>query len=289
MSLLADKYGIGAVMAFDDEVNLLNEPLLELCGALNTVGLKYRAFIKANLFTDYQAEAMAKAGFVQVCTGVESGSDRVLGIMQKQTTFAINLKAREIARKHGLQFKGFCSLGHVGETYEDVMETKRWILEAKPDDFDVTVITVYPGTPIYDYRQYVDTVDGKRICKYVHKSKRPEEDGASVFFEEIDYATEWAYYKGKPNEYSSHVWTPGLGKTDLVRLRDEIEDDCRKALGIPYPARYSGDWLDANADAKSDAVQANYEHSYGAGFSPQDSRTARKEPPVAPLNVIKLD
>jgi len=263
MSHLGERYGIGAITAFDDEVNLLNEPLIDICNGLAPLGMNFRAFIKSNLFNDRQAEAMAKAGFVQVCTGIESGSDRILGVMQKQTSFEINLRARELARKHGLQFKAFCSVGHVGETYEDAQETKRWLLTAKPDDFDVTVITVYPGTPIYNYREYVGDKDGHRVCKYVYKSKRPEENGATLFFEEIDYAKEFAFYKGRPKEYVSHVWTPDLSKEDLGRVRDEIEDEVRVKLGIPYPKRYSGDHLDT--------VAPSLEHSMGQGASPQNA------------------
>lgn len=265
---LVKTYGVGAVTAYDDEINIQPEPLVDLCNKLAPLGLRYRAFIKANLFDDQQAEAMARAGFVEVCTGVESGSDRILGIMQKGTSFEINRRAREIAKRHGLRFKAFCSIGHVGETHWDVMETRRWLLEVKPDDFDVTVITIYPGTPIYAKREFVGCeADGHRVVKYVHRSKKPGEDGATLFFTEVDYSKEFSWYKGKPNAYVSHVWTPDLSRKDLVRLRDGVEDEVRQALGIPFPKRYSGDYLESSE---------NIEHSYGMGLSPQDSRVALK-------------
>lgn len=265
---LVSEYGIGSVTAFDDEVNLLNEPLIELCKALTPLGLKYRAFVKANLFTDLQADVMAKAGFVEVCTGVESGDDRVLGIMQKQTSREVNKRFIDIAHKHGMKAKAFCSLGHPGETYESAMNLKDWLLWAKPDDFDVTVITVYPGTRLYEDRQYLYTDEsGHRVCQYVHRSRRDDENGAILYFEEVDYAREFVFYKGRPKEYVSHVWTPDLGKADLARLRDAIEDDVRTVLKIPYPRKYSGDYLDS---------EGNFNHSMGAGLSPQDSRAARR-------------
>lgn len=269
MAFLSDQYGVGSVMAFDDEVNILNEPLMEFCQKIAPLGMKFRGFVKANLFTDQQAEAMAKAGFVDVCTGVESGDDRVLGVINKQTTRVINKNFVDLARKHGIRSKAFCSLGHPGENVESANNLQSWIIEARPDDFDVTVITVYPGTPLWEQRQYVETsTDGHRICKYVKESKRPTENGATLFFEELDYAKEFAFYKGRPKEYISHVWTPELSKTDLVALRDSVEDAARQALNIPYPKRYSGDHLDG---------QQNFEHSMGAGMSPQDSRVLLKE------------
>lgn len=261
MRSLIETYGMKSVMAFDDEVNLLNEPLLEFCNKIAPLGMKFRAFVKANLFNDIQAEAMAKAGFVEVCTGVESGDNRILGIIDKQTTRDINKRFVTLAKKHGMRAKAFCSLGHAGENHESAENLKSWLVEAAPDDFDVTVITIYPGTPIWAGRESVGYADGHTICRYMKKSKNPEENGATLFFEEIDYAKEFAFYKGRPKEYISHVWTPDLSRQDLVRLRDEIEDGARKALGIPYPVRFSGD---------------QFEHSMGQGVTPQDSRVELK-------------
>lgn len=263
MEHLVDAYGVGAVMAFDDEINLLNEPLIEFCNKIAPLGLKFRAFVKANLFTDIQAEAMAKAGFTDVCTGVESGDDRVLGVIDKQTTREINKRFVDLCRKHGMRSKAFCSLGHPGENQESAENLKSWLLYAKPDDFDVTVITIYPGTPIWAGREVLSEAGDKRICRFVKKSRNVREDGATLFFEELDYSKDFAFYKGRPKEYVSHVWTPELSKTDLVALRDEIEDTVRKELTIPYPKRYSGDYLDGGQ---------NFEHSMGAGVTHQDSR-----------------
>lgn len=264
---LQDVYGISAVMAFDDEVNLLNEPLLELCRAIKPLGIKWRAFVKANLFTDQQAQAMSEAGCVEACTGVEQGDDRILGIMEKKTTREINKRFVDLSRKHGMRAKAFCSLGHPGQDYESCMNTKEWLLWAKPDDFDLTVISVYPGTPIWAERQQIGKAeDGKTICKYVKRSKNRQEDGATLFFEEVNYADEFTWYKGVPGQYQSHVWTPDLSKEDLIRLRDEIEDDVRRELGIPYPQRFSGDHITA---------EGAFDHSMGAGLSPQNSHVIK--------------
>lgn len=268
MQHLIDVYGVGAVMAFDDEINLLNEPLLEFCSKIAPLGLKFRAFVKANLFNDIQADAMAKAGFTDVCTGVESGDDRILGVIDKQTTREINKNFVDLCRKHGMRSKAFCSLGHPGENPESAENLKSWLMWARPDDFDVTVITIYPGTPIWAARERIGIVDDKQVCKFTKKSKRANENGATLFFEELDYAHEFSFYKGRPKEYISHVWTPALSKTDLVAFRDSIEADVRADLSIPYPKRFSGDHLEG-AD--------NYEHSMGAGMSPQDSRVVIKE------------
>src|SRR5438552_9671571 len=207
MEHLIERYQMKSVMAFDDEVNLLNEPLLEFCAKIAPLGMKFRAFVKANLFNDIQAEAMAHAGFVEVCTGVESGDNRILGVINKQTTRSINKAFVDLAHKHGMRAKAFCSLGHPGENVASAENLRSWLIEAKPDDFDVTVITVYPGTPLWEGRQHVGvSEDGTPVCQYTRSSKNPIEDGATLYFDEIDYSKEFSAYKGRPKEYVSHVW-----------------------------------------------------------------------------------
>lgn len=42
------------------------------------------------------------------------------------------------------------SIGHAGESKESIENTKNWLLETKPEDFDCTIITTYPGSPYFD-------------------------------------------------------------------------------------------------------------------------------------------
>src|SRR5262249_17216610 len=116
------------------------------------------------------------------------------------------------------------SLGHPGESVDTVKETRDWLLAVRPDDFDATVITPYPGSPYYDDA----TLDGlfwKCTCP----------NGDALYQTEVDYTAEADYYKGIPGQYVSHVWTEGLSRKALVMERDLLEDHVRAKLGIAYP------------------------------------------------------
>src|SRR5207245_6494827 len=115
------------------------------------VQFRLRGFIKSQLFTDEQADAMARAGFRWMLTGFESGSPRILENINKKATREENTRCVEIARRHGLKVKALMSIGHPGESQETILDTHRWLLAVKPEDFDVTIVTTYPGTPYYDY------------------------------------------------------------------------------------------------------------------------------------------
>lgn len=238
MELLYRKYSIKAVMCFDDELNV-NPKMIELMDALTAlqgrlgVEFKMRGFIKSQLFTDAQAQAMNRAGFKWILVGFEAGSDRILENINKRATKAENTRCMEIARRNGLKVKALMSLGHAGETEQTISETKDWLLEVKPDDFDATVITTYPGSPYWDEAVPHSTLPN------VWTFTAPK-SGDRLHSMDVDFTKDVLFYKGAIGEYKSFVFTDHLGADDLVRLRDNLEREIRATLNIPYNAGAPG-------------------------------------------------
>lgn len=229
-------YGVRGFMMYDDELNV-NRQMVELMNLIAktqkelNAEWRLRGFIKSELFTDQQAEAMHRAGFRWILVGFESGSPRILQNMDKNATREDNTRCMEIAHKHGLKVKALMSVGHPGETGETIRETEDWLMEVKPDDFDATIITTYPGTPYYDYAVPHPSQEGVWVYTF-------EKTGDRLFSLEVDYEKIADYYKGNPfseDGYQSFVWTEHLNRKDLVRLRDQLEKTVRARLNIPFP------------------------------------------------------
>jgi radical SAM superfamily enzyme YgiQ (UPF0313 family) len=152
---LVKEYGIEGVMFYDDELNI-NNAFTELMTSLIDMqdrlgkGLAFRGFVKSELFTDAHAKLMAQAGFKTLLSGFESGSPRILENINKKATVDDNTRCLDVARKYGIHMKALMSIGHAGETEETVDATRQWILKVQPEDFDVTIITVLPGSPYFD-------------------------------------------------------------------------------------------------------------------------------------------
>jgi radical SAM superfamily enzyme YgiQ (UPF0313 family) len=240
-------HAVRGFMLYDDELNV-NPRMIELMDAIaraqEDLGAEFRlrGFIKAQLFTDAQAAAMYRAGFRWILTGFESGSPRILENINKKATREENTRCVEIARRHGLKVKALMSIGHPGESEATVLDTHTWLLEVAPDDFDVTIITTYPGTPYYDYAVPDPSEPGVWTYTYAKTGDR-------LHMYEVDYLEVPDYYKGDPDGgYRSFVYTDTLGPKDLVRLRDFVERDVRARLGIPFNAS---------------AAAIRYEHSMG--------------------------
>lgn len=261
---LHENYGVTGFMLYDDELNV-NPKMVSLMRMLahaaqeRGVEWRLRGFIKAELFTDEQAAAMYEAGFRWILTGFESGSPRILKNINKKATLEDNTRCIEIAHRRKLKVKALMSIGHPGESPETVEQTYRWLLDVKPDDFDVTIITPYPGTPYYDQavhhgsaeNLWVYTINGDRLYSY-----------------DLDYTVISDYYKGDPNGgYKSFVFSDFLSQSDLVNWRHFVETNVRAKLGIPF-------------NVSSPALR--YEHSMGQ-YAEMPSYIVRHSSKSSPL------
>ena len=246
MKFLYTTYGFTGFMFYDDELNV-NKGLINLLNEITDlqyeVGEEFRlrGFVKAELFNEKQAQAMYRAGFRWLLTGFESGDERILKNIKKMAKRADNTRAVEIAKKNNLKVKALMSIGHAGESRKTIQNTKNWLLEVQPEEFDCTIITTYPGSPYFD-----DAIKKGDVYEYTS-----DITGDKLYQSSIDYLTELDYYKGDPNGgYVSYVWTDHISSQDLVLERDNLEKEVREKLNIPF-------------NASNPAIK--YEHSMGMG------------------------
>jgi len=264
MASLYEQYGTTGFMFYDDELNV-NPGMVGLMrgirAAQDRLGAEWRlrGFIKAELFTDEQAAEMYAAGFRWILTGFESGSPRILTNINKRATRDDNTRCVDMATKAGLKVKALMSLGHPGESEETVRDTHDWLLATAPADFDVTLITTYPGTPYYDLAVPHETMAD--VWTYTYKKT-----GDRLHAYDVDYTRVAEYYKGDPNGgYRAYVFTDHLSGDELVRLRDWVERDVRATLDIPF---------------NPGAPATRYEHSMGQ-TGPLPSTILRRAETVA--------
>ena len=246
MRNLYKNYGFTGFMFYDDELNV-NTGLVELLDKITDLQyelgeeFRLRGFVKAELFNEKQASAMYRAGFRWLLTGFESGDERILKNIKKKASVADNTRAVEIAKKYNLKVKALMSVGQAGESHKTIDNVKKWLLDVQPEDFDCTIITVYPGSPYFD-----DAI--KKDDHYVYIS---DVTGDKLYQSAVDYHTELGYYKGDPDGgYISYVWTDHISAQELVKARDELEREVRAKLNLPF-----------NQSGKG----IKYEHSMGMG------------------------
>lgn len=105
---------------------------------------------RPDLLSDQAVSALREAGCAEVWMGAESGSQKILDAMDKGTTILDVRAARERLRQAGIRGSFFIQLGYLGETFSDILETRRLIRESVPDDIGVSVSYPLPGTKFYE-------------------------------------------------------------------------------------------------------------------------------------------
>ncbi len=247
---LNQEYGFTRFMIYDDELNLEEGRFRELMNSFEDNNLKrkadgkdpfyFRGFVKSELFlkNPEQAELMKRAGFSELLSGFESGSDRILRYhVRKNTSREINLGATELAFRNGLQVKALTMLGHPTETYEDIMMTHDFIDNVgrlakqygQGWNFDLTILTPYPGSPIYDSmvrNKGPFAEEYQRVL--LNKTGTPE-----LFMKEVNFADEGVgAYKTASGEEVVLIRTPTLTSGKLYELRNGIDKELRQKYGL---------------------------------------------------------
>jgi len=228
---LYQTYGYTGFMFYDDELNVSKafpELLRELIATQQSLGTRWalRGFVKSELLTEEQVALMSEAGFKTMLVGFESGSERILWNIQKRATVKDNTRCVELIHGAGMQVKALMSFGHPGETLLTMEETAQWLIEMRVDEFDATVITVYPGTP------YFDEATEERPGVWTYRAPKTHDAIHARPFSQLE---DTMYYKGVPGEYTSFVHTDALSEEALVIARDTLEKTVREVLHVPYP------------------------------------------------------
>lgn len=251
LRFLYKEYGFTAFQDYSDEINVpknfleYTRALIELQDELG-VDFKFRAFIKAELFDEIQAKSLYDAGFRTLLCGFESADERILSNIRKIATKDDNTKVVEICHKYNLNIKALCSCGHSGESHESIEETKKWLLEVHPTDFDMTVIVPFCGSPYFDEAVRHETK--KDIWVYTDSK-----NGDKLYQKSVNYESDTYAYKGIPGEYVASCYTDFLTSEELVKARDDLENEVRTKLNIPF---------------NQSAAARQFDHSMGQGNLP---------------------
>lgn len=105
---------------------------------------------RADLISERMASALRDAGCQEAWIGAESGSQKILDSMNKGTTVAEILTARERLKSAGIRVGFFIQLGYIDEQLDDILATRELLRLAQPDEIGVSVSYPLPGTKFYD-------------------------------------------------------------------------------------------------------------------------------------------
>lgn len=135
---------------FLDDLLLVNEKRTkELCQRIAPLNITWSGQARTNAFTDEMASTIKEAGCIGVGFGYETGSDRMLDAMRKQTSVKKHKTATAAALKHGLAIRVQIMFGFPGENLQSIEETVQFFkdIEIPPRRFNI--LTPLPGSDVY--------------------------------------------------------------------------------------------------------------------------------------------
>ncbi len=135
----------------DNAFNMPPAQGLALCRLLmeRRIKLRWRCILYPHNVSEELVDLMARAGCTEVSMGFESGSVRVLQMLNKHFTPAEVRQLNLMLIRHGIRRTGFLLLGAPGETKESVEESLAFAESLDLDALRITVgIRIYPGTPL---------------------------------------------------------------------------------------------------------------------------------------------
>jgi len=152
MQLIHEKYGIDQVTFYDDAFSVDRNRVVKICEELHArhLNLKWDCGTRVDMVDRELLETMHNAGCFAVWLGVESGSETILGAMNKKIKIEQTKLAYKTAHQVGLMTIANVVLGFPGETEQTAIETIRLVKELNPDDVGFYIATPYPGTPMYE-------------------------------------------------------------------------------------------------------------------------------------------
>jgi len=160
-------FGIKIFSIEDDAFSFDEERAENLCSFIKHLKIKWVVEgARADNLSKKLLEKMKEAGCVGIGLGIESGSNRVLGILKKgETKFQIRKTAYNI-KKLRMMLAGYIIIGNPTETEEDLEKTFKLIEEINPLILYIHYFVPYPGSEAYNI--YRDKISVRNISHYTY-------------------------------------------------------------------------------------------------------------------------
>lgn len=164
---LNQQYSVTSFRIQDDIFSINRARLKEIADGLEKYHFSFRCFARVDNIDDDILNDFKRMGIFHLSFGVESGSQRILDLMNKGTKVEDIRRSIQLAKAYGMKCRVYLIAGYPGETIESLDETISMIREVEPDDVSVYPLIPYPGTPLFENpKKYRITFIDKNFSKY---------------------------------------------------------------------------------------------------------------------------
>ncbi|MGB8234114.1 MAG: radical SAM protein, partial [Methanobacterium sp.] len=165
---LIDKYHINDIGFMDDTFMLNKQRASDIADEIKArdLDLTFVASSRVDRVDKKLLKNLKSSGLRTIYYGVESGSQRVLDLMKKGITLKNVEDAVSMAKDVNLEVLTSFILGYPGETEEDMNTTIDFSTKLNSDYCQYSILTPFPGTPIYKDLLEKNLIDNEEWDKY---------------------------------------------------------------------------------------------------------------------------
>lgn len=225
------KKGLTFFYFSDDTFMFKKDRVVEICRTIieKNLHISWAAISHVNFVDEEVLYWMRKAGCTQISYGVESGSERIRKLLNKNIRTDRIKNAFALTTKYGILARAYFIYGCPGEGWDTIQETIDLIHEIRPLSVIFYILDIFPGTTLYaDFLEnsgLTDDVWLKQIEDIMYLETDPDLTRESVL----------AFGKRLRSEF--HKELPGfVDSIDLLDERefDEMHADFLSRLGMTF-------------------------------------------------------
>ncbi|UPT74537.1 MAG: B12-binding domain-containing radical SAM protein [Elusimicrobiota bacterium] len=192
MKEFVERYNIGYVYFNDENFGTHAAWLHPFCDMIKKFDLLWGVGgIRVNRIDAVSLKKMYDAGCTSVAYGTETGSEKMLAVMEKAVTLADNYRITKLTPAANLYYVPQMVIGMPGEDEETIEDTKRFLAKVytedafyHPEELQVNYAQALPGTPLYESGRlngHIEpTVDGEEAYLFRVSDKNARDLDSTV-------------------------------------------------------------------------------------------------------------
>jgi GT2 family glycosyltransferase/radical SAM superfamily enzyme YgiQ (UPF0313 family)/Flp pilus assembly protein TadD len=167
---IVERLGITKIYFRDATFTLNQDRIAKLCDLIVAAGwhIEWVCETRVDCLSDMLLDKMRAAGCVGLLVGIETGDERVMHLREGKKGLTVPKIAhlRERTKQLGIRLHFLLIVGLPHETRASLVDTYDLVQRYQPDTIGVTIITPYPGTPLYDQGLREGWIDSEKWQDY---------------------------------------------------------------------------------------------------------------------------
>ncbi len=196
---IQNKYNINSFMFFDDTFLSTKKRLKEFCILAKPLNITWRCLARVEDINKSILSMIKEVGCVEIGIGIESADQNILNIINKNINIERAEEVCNLIKEYDIDLKELFIVGLPGESHESLQKMDEFVERTSPDDVDFTILSVFPGSDIWNNPEKYDIQFNKK-CR--------------------------SHYKGIPGKYITDVCkisTSKISFEELVEWREKLE------------------------------------------------------------------